>query len=339
MKKFIALLLSLLLAAGSLSCLAFDDVPEDASYKQAVENLQAYGIFSGKTAELFDPDAFLTRAEFAKLAVLISGGGQQKTGALFSDVPASHWANGYIAAAAEQGLLIAYPDGRFDPDASITFAQAATVTLRLRGYSDGVISGAWPADYLAKAEELGITDGVSCASGQAITRAQCAVLLNNALVTGTYEASSSGSGSLLLEKMGLSLTDECIVYADKAESAALLENQVLTTLGTYAALTDSAAFLSQKGKLVLDEDGAIVWFLPSEQTSEKTTSSKIGSHLYFSDERSLADLDDDCIVFYNGRQWSYQSLCDDSDVSWSGKDTILYHTAGGAVDYVFASRQ
>jgi hypothetical protein len=297
MKKIIALILSLLLAAGSISCLAFNDIPEDASYRQAVEDLQAYGVLSGKTADTFDPDAALTRAEFAKIAVIVSGGEQHKTGTLFSDVPASHWANGYIGAAAEQGLLIAYPDGRFDPDAPITLAQAVTVTLRLLGYSDEVISGAWPADYLAKAEELGVTGGISCASGEAITRAQCAVLLDNALVTDTYQTSSSGTGSKLMEKMGLSLSDECVVYASKAESAALLENQVLTTLGTYPALIDPAVFLSQKGKLVLNGDGGIVWFLPSEQTAEKTTSSKILSHLYFSEERNLADLDDDCIVF------------------------------------------
>jgi hypothetical protein len=45
------------------------------------------------------------------------------------------------------------------------------------------------------------------------------------------------------------------------------------------------------------------------------------------------------LSFYNGSQWSYQSLCDDSDVSWSGKDTIIYHTADGGVDYVFVSTQ
>lgn len=339
MKKIIAFALTLLLTAGSLGCLAFSDVPETAPYRQAVEDLQAYGVLSGKTADTFDPDADLTRAEFAKLAVIISGAKQQKTGTLFFDVPASHWANGYIGAAAAQGLLIAYPDGRFDPDASITFAQAVTVTLRLLGYTDQVVAGAWPADYLAKAEELGITVGISCAPGTPITRAQCALLLDNALLTDTYGSGSSGTDQKLIEKMGLSVGDECVVYATKEESTALLEHQVLTTSGTYTTLVDPAAFLSQKGKLVLNGDGEIVHFLPSDQTAEKTTSSKSLSHLFFSDERTFADLDDDAIIYYNGRQWSYQSLCDDSDISWSGKDTVIYRTAGGEVDYVFVSRR
>jgi hypothetical protein len=41
----------------------------------------------------------------------------------FSDVPLSHWAYGYIAAAAEKGLIQGMGDGRFEPSGTLTRAQ------------------------------------------------------------------------------------------------------------------------------------------------------------------------------------------------------------------------
>lgn len=337
MKKIIAVVLVALLAFGTPVGASYNDISPTAGYRQAVDNLTAYGVLCGVTEDSFMPDVTLTRAEFSKIAVLVSGSEQKKTGSLFLDVPASHWANSYIGAAAEQKFLIGYPDGTFCPEQPVSYAQAITVTLRLLGYTDDMLSGIWPDNYLEKANELGVTDGMAVSPDAPISRGECAVLLDNALMTNKYQPSSYRTDTLLLEEMGLHLSDTCIVYATKAESAALLENEVLTTDGIYLALKDPSDFLSQKGKLVLNDADEIIHFLPADQTALSTKSSKKSSRVTFSSNSAQIDLDDDTIFFYQGNQLSYQEICDDDDLSWSSKDTIVYLTQSGAVDYVFVA--
>jgi N-acetylmuramoyl-L-alanine amidase len=46
---------------------AFTDIPENAWYAAAVNHLKSLGILQGKTADLFEPDQSITRAEIAAL--------------------------------------------------------------------------------------------------------------------------------------------------------------------------------------------------------------------------------------------------------------------------------
>ena len=48
MKKFLALVLALLMIAGSVSVMAFDDVPEDAVYAEAINDLQIKKVVAGQ---------------------------------------------------------------------------------------------------------------------------------------------------------------------------------------------------------------------------------------------------------------------------------------------------
>ncbi len=89
-------------------------------YQRIIE-AAAKGVAKGYPDGTFKPFQNVKRSEFATLVMRYlnpANGAQSDTP--FSDVPKSHWASGYIAAAVEQNVVHGYSDGTFHPDASIT---------------------------------------------------------------------------------------------------------------------------------------------------------------------------------------------------------------------------
>ena len=122
------------------------------------------------------------------------------TRTIFTDVPSSHWARGYVNLAAstmlEDGgasgsdseqkpagtpLISGIGDGRFLPDSQLTYAQAVTILIRVLGYSSSKVGAVWPDGYLNLAQSIGLTDGISAGPNDPIDRAQAAQLFVNAL--------------------------------------------------------------------------------------------------------------------------------------------------------------
>ncbi|HWI51750.1 MAG TPA: S-layer homology domain-containing protein [Symbiobacteriaceae bacterium] len=93
---------------------------------------------------LFRPEASITRAEVAAVfARILQSSPQQNAASLYGDVPAGHWAAGYIAVVSARGLMKGDPSGNFRPGAPITRAELATVMARykeLSGVSGTVFS-------------------------------------------------------------------------------------------------------------------------------------------------------------------------------------------------------
>ena len=100
-------------------------------FNNAAATLTNAGIITGKPGGLFDPDAPITRAEFATIAVRFFGGTYEGED-IFPDI-AGHWANQYINRAAVLGIIEGRGDGTFDPDAYITRAEAMTIVNRTLG--------------------------------------------------------------------------------------------------------------------------------------------------------------------------------------------------------------
>ena len=126
MKKILALVLALTLALGTFS-FAAAAVPEDVAgtdYEDAVARLGALGIIVGYPDGTFRPEQPVTRAEFAKIMVSALGIGEAAQYAAgptrFPDVPADHWASGYINVAVDVGVVVGYPDGTFLPENQVT---------------------------------------------------------------------------------------------------------------------------------------------------------------------------------------------------------------------------
>ena len=115
--------------ANSTKSNSYADVDRGAWYNHAVSTLSAMGIVKGDTKGKFNPNASITRAEFAAIAARFDDKANT-TAADFSDI-ASHWAKNEISAASNNGWINGYPDGTFKPDNHITRAEAMTLVNRV----------------------------------------------------------------------------------------------------------------------------------------------------------------------------------------------------------------
>jgi uncharacterized repeat protein (TIGR02543 family) len=106
----------------------FDDVNGDW-YTTAVSTMEKLGILEGRDNNLFEPDAPITRAEFA--AVCARFDDQATVGELtFTDI-ADHWAEQEIRAAANRGWVKGYEDNSFRPNQNITRSEAMALINRV----------------------------------------------------------------------------------------------------------------------------------------------------------------------------------------------------------------
>lgn len=87
------------------------------------------GIVQGHSGTTFDPEAPITRAQFAAICARFDtgAGGTTQT---FSDI-SGHWAEEYIRRVTGLGWIKSFEDGTFRPDAYITRAQAMTMINRV----------------------------------------------------------------------------------------------------------------------------------------------------------------------------------------------------------------
>lgn len=107
----------------------FSDVSDGQWHNKAISTMAKLGIVKGRRADSFDPDASITRAEFAAICARFSTKPVENSGS-FSDI-SGHWAENEIERAAAFGWISGYPDGTFRPDARITRAEAMTMINRV----------------------------------------------------------------------------------------------------------------------------------------------------------------------------------------------------------------
>ena len=107
----------------------FSDVSDGQWHNKAVSTMAKLGIVKGRRADRFDPNASITRAEFAAICARFSSRTVENSGS-FSDIP-GHWAENEIERAAAFGWISGYPDGTFRPDTRITRAEAMTMIDRV----------------------------------------------------------------------------------------------------------------------------------------------------------------------------------------------------------------
>lgn len=187
MKKVLSLVLVLTMVLGSFS-FAFA-APSDVvgtEYEEAVERLGQLGVLTGYTDGTFKPENTITRAEFAAVVVRVKGleaAAQAAAGATaFKDVPAGHWAAGYINIASKMGFVKGMGDGTFAPSAPVTYEQAVTMVIRALGYDPAAEArGGYPYGYLIVANETGLLDSVKGTQGLPAPRGLVAQLVDNAL--------------------------------------------------------------------------------------------------------------------------------------------------------------
>lgn len=280
-KQLISGALAACLLAGSCGA-AFNDIKTpELGYTATV--LKALEVMSGDSDTVFAPSRRLTRAEFARLAVSAFGVKDvtaYKSYTIFPDVPASHWAAGYINAAvrhpeiSKKGILHGYADGTFGPDRTISCGEACTMLLLMLGYTVEDIGPMWPGDYIARARTLGLTDGASdMTAGSAVTRGDAAVMLLNTLRTAGKDgerlmsqltSSADSEGAILL---ATSRTDSTL-RKDQARFYTGGEDTVVKTTDTI--LDDSLIGLRGTLYYCKDRPNTVLTLLPDKGARMET---------------------------------------------------------------------
>ena len=108
----------------------YTDVSSADWFNNAVSTLSRMGILGGYEDGSFRPNATITRAEFAKIAVSFFEYEDIGAKNIFTDVAEGSWYENFVAAAAEIGLIEGYEGNVFRPDESITRAEACTIINR-----------------------------------------------------------------------------------------------------------------------------------------------------------------------------------------------------------------
>ena len=198
-KRFLAFLLAVSIAVSMLV------MPASAAGSNAA--VQAAVALGGMTTEQSAQlDSPLTRGQLARLLTAFSSyresvAAQGSTGTLFSDVNGSSAYGPYIRVAVQQSWLSGYLDGSFRPDNAVTLEEACTAVLKLLGYDVTALSGTFPAAQLNKASSLGLRSSISASQGSALTLAEGAQLVYNALTATTNDGQVYGS------TIGFTVTD------------------------------------------------------------------------------------------------------------------------------------
>ena len=111
------------------SCLS--DVAAGSWYNNAISTTANVGWVQGYPDGTFQPNNYITRAEFATIVARFLSG-TYTGGNLFSDID-GHWAADYINRAAAAGWINGYPNGTFQPNAYISRAEACAIVNRVLG--------------------------------------------------------------------------------------------------------------------------------------------------------------------------------------------------------------
>lgn len=145
---------------GSYSPSDFGDVSADHWANKYISFAQAEGIINGYENEdgtySFNPDAPVTRAEFSAMIVRFKNISQQSE-SRFEDV-AGHWAEGYIAALVDAGIIGGYEDGTFRPDRTINRAEATKIVNGAVGRTPDESIDLIDAGYNNKFSDVNVND-------------------------------------------------------------------------------------------------------------------------------------------------------------------------------------
>ncbi|MCX5973495.1 MAG: PQQ-binding-like beta-propeller repeat protein [Coprothermobacterota bacterium] len=115
---------------------SFSDLPAAYLAGKEILDLVSRGVLNGYPDGTFRPESPVTRAEFAKMALLSLGLSMVTPPTpAFPDLSPGHWAYAYVEGAVANGLVKGYPDGSYRPEGLVTMAEVFTVIVRAKGWA------------------------------------------------------------------------------------------------------------------------------------------------------------------------------------------------------------
>lgn len=335
------LMVFLLTAVICLSCVTIqaDAVSTDESTQSAAV-LNMMGAIEGDGSGSLGLSGTLTRAEFCKIAVVVMGlskNVKQYAGyTIFPDVPSSNWAAGYVNLAVRSaGVMSGYPNGKFGPNDTITYGQVITVLMRMLGYTSTDVGNKWPDNYLEKADEIGLTSGVSLSADSGITKGDVAVLFVNLLNTEINNSSKKYMETI----SGATVIGDVFLVSANAETDSGAKGAVKIAGTKNAAYLPAGSvpesLVGAFGSLVLNSAGKAFAFVPtnSGKTVISTVQSATASYIRCADGTKIS-MTASPAFYANGESSSYA----DAWISISGGMLVsAYYTDGGTVENVLVT--
>ncbi len=224
MKRVLSILLAVLTVLGAFSVTAFAAEKKQGaslltSDSDIISVLGMLDIMVGDGSGNLMLDSNLTRAQFVKMTVNASVYRDNvNLGTAYNpypDVRGAHWASPYVYAASTAKLVNGYLDGTFRPDNYVKLEEAATIALRLLGYTSSDLVGVYPDAQLAKYSELGLDAKVAAKKGEYITRRDCMYLIYNLL------SAETKSGAVYCTTLGYTVASDGLI-----DRAALTDSKV-----------------------------------------------------------------------------------------------------------------
>ena len=204
MKKLLALVLALVMSMSlvTISNAAFKDA-DKIDYKEAVDVMNAVGVFIGDEKGNFNAKDNLTREQAAKIIAYLELGEKAADAlvgsATFTDVAATRWSAGFVSYCAQAGVVSGY-DGKFDPAGQLTALQFGKMLLVEIGYdakAAGMVGTDWAINTSKLLATTGLMKGIDGSVNQVLTREKAAQMCLNALKTPTVEYATKGSNIIV----------------------------------------------------------------------------------------------------------------------------------------------
>ena len=340
-----AILLAACIFAGGICTpvsATFTDIKNrDVAVAAAV--LESMGIVTGMSPGIYSPETGLTRAQFCALAVRATGQENMVNSnnykMLFTDVRPGSWYTGYVNLAYSLGLVNGYGNGKFGPEDSITYGQAATLMLRMLKYTTDDIGKLWPMDYTRFADSIGLSEGLSVGPYQEVNRGQAAILVYNTLRT-----ELKNSATLYYQTTAdLESVKNVIILSNGSQEDGAKRMLSVRSIGAGIATSErypqkyvlSDTLVNCVGVLLLDASGRAIGFIPETTESAQITVSSAGASSIVSSSGPRHNVGSSAAVIIGNSIYEYGSggytQIDDN----AGQTARLYYGDGGIVKYIY----
>ena len=326
LKRALSLALASVMLLGMMvvgsSAKGIDDFTDKAEIvnQDAVAVTSAIGMFEGYEDGSFGPENVVTRAEMAVIiCTMLYGAGvnvnQFAETNVFTDVPA--WAEGYVNLCSSLGIVAGVGDGKFDPNATVTTAQAVLMLCRALGYFQNAadFGDNWMLAATAKGTALGLYGDLKLTANEGLTRDNVAELVFNALtkavpvqyneLLGVYYNENQGIIYSLefnyLQTLGYKNFD--LVYKTDTET---IYGRPATTWGTGSYNVKTDAGDTSKTDTLTEDGGLIASMVRMLDKDEIITVPNTPTYTY------TTGTDEDDVYKDLGK-----SVCDETDYDWT----------------------
>lgn len=332
MKKFTSIILVLCMCS-SVVC-----VNATQSKQAKIQELMGMlDIMVGSTDGNFYPDAFVTRAEFTKVAIMSSSFRnavpETSTTSPFGDVPYTLWSAPYVALAVDNGIISGYPDSTFRPENPVLLEEAVTICLKLLGYTTADYGKVWPSGPITLARNLDLLSNIDKSTGENLQRRDVMFLIYN-----TLNAKVKGTQNELIESLNYVYLEDTTLIATNEQDLSISKNKILTSDGTYK-LDESfdTSLIGRKGDAFVKNGDTLVSFIPNEQTFKAHAVYSVLNDdiiVYNGGATEVLDIDDNLICYQGQKTGTISSVL--SSLQTGDTLKIAYDKSGSA-DYAILS--